>query len=116
MLAHYRRALAFRRAHPVLRTGAMEDIAAVGGVTSFRRRGDEDLFCAFNLGDGPAEVVLPAGSWTTIGTELGSQPVAAGRASLPPGIWLTIAGLPGSRQCFWRIFDGYPVRIPVVDA
>ncbi len=83
-LAHYRRALAFRRANPVLRQGSMEEIRAQGEVASFLRRGEEELFCAFNLGDGPAEVVLPAGSWTTIGTELGSQPVAAGRASLPP--------------------------------
>lgn len=83
-LAHYRRALAFRRAHPTLRHGAMEDIRAQGEAASFLRRGEEELFCAFNLGDGPAEVLLPAGNWMTIGTELGSQPVAAGRASLPP--------------------------------
>ena len=83
-LAHYRRALAFRRAHPTLRHGAMEDIRAQGEAASFLRRGEEELFCAFNLGDGPAEVLLPAGNWMTIGAELGSQPVAAGRASLPP--------------------------------
>ena len=84
MLVHYRAVLAFRRAHPVLRVGAMDDIRAVGEVTSFRRRGDEDLFCAFHLGEGTAEVVLPEGSWTTIGTELGSQTATGGRVTLGP--------------------------------
>jgi alpha-glucosidase len=83
VLAHYRRALAFRRAYPSLRSGAMEDITAVGAVTSFRRRGDEDLFCAFNLGDKAAEVGLPEGTWTTIGTDLGSQAATGGRVMLP---------------------------------
>jgi alpha-glucosidase len=84
VLAHYRRALAFRRAHPVLRTGAMEDIAAVGGVTSFRRRGDEDLFCAFNLSERAEEIALPQGQWTAIGTDLGAQAPEAGRVTLGP--------------------------------
>jgi alpha-glucosidase len=84
VLAHYRRALAFRRAHSTLRSGTMDDIAAVGGVTSFRRRGDEDLFCAFNLGDSPAEIALPEGTWTTIGTDLGSQAATGGRVTLAP--------------------------------
>jgi alpha-glucosidase len=84
VLAHYRRALAFRRAHPVLRSGAMEDIRADGDVASFRRGGDEEIFCAFNLGDGPAELRLPEGNWTTIGTELGSQTAVGGRVTLAP--------------------------------
>ena len=84
ILAHYRRALAFRRVHKDLRNGTMEDIAAMGGVTSFRRRGDEDLFCAFNLGDTVAEIGLPEGNWTTIGTELGSQTATGGRVTLGP--------------------------------
>jgi alpha-glucosidase len=84
VLAHYRRALAFRRTHGCLRSGTMDDIAAVGGVTSFRRRGDEDLFCAFNLGDSPAETALPEGTWLTIGTDLGSQAATGGRVMLAP--------------------------------
>jgi alpha-glucosidase len=84
VLAHYRRALAFRRTYPSLRSGAMDDIAAVGGVTSFWRRGDEDLFCAFNLGDSPAGIALPEGNWTTIGTDLGSQTATGGRVTLAP--------------------------------
>jgi alpha-glucosidase len=84
LLAHYRRALAFRRAHPVLRLGTMDDITAVGSVTSFRRRGDSDLFCAFNLGGTAAGLALPDGAWTTIGTELGSQAASSGRVTLDP--------------------------------
>ena len=84
VLAHYRAALAFRRAHPVLRTGAMLDIRATGDVASFRRSGDEEIFCAVNLGEFTAEAVLPEGNWTRIGTELGSQAATGGRASLGP--------------------------------
>jgi alpha-glucosidase len=84
VLAHYRRALAFRRAYPCLRSGSMDDIAAVGDVASFRRRGDDDLFCAFNLGDTVAEIGLPEGTWNTIGTDLGSQTASGGRVTLGP--------------------------------
>jgi len=84
VLAHYRAALAFRRAHPVLRTGAMLDIRASGDVASFRRSGDEEIFCAVNLGEFTAEAALPEGNWTRIGTELGSQAATGGRASLGP--------------------------------
>jgi alpha-glucosidase len=84
VLAHYRRALAFRRSYPTFRSGTMDNIVAVGGVTSFRRRGDEDLFCAFNLGDSPAETALPEGTWQTIGTDLGSQAATGGRVTLAP--------------------------------
>jgi alpha-glucosidase len=84
VLAHYRRALAFRRSYPSLRSGVMDEIVAVGGVASFRRRGDEDLFCAFNLSDKAATVSLPEGIWTTIGTDLGSQTATGGRVLLDP--------------------------------
>ena len=83
MLAHYRRALALRRAHAVLRFGAMEDIAAEGAVVRFLRRGDDTLFCAFNLGDSPAKVALPQGNWDVIGMELGSQTPEGGSVQLP---------------------------------
>ncbi|MEZ5798478.1 MAG: alpha-amylase family glycosyl hydrolase [Paracoccaceae bacterium] len=83
MLHHYRRALAFRRAHPTLRRGAMQGLAAGGNVAGFVRQGDETIFCAFNLGEDPARVDLPAGTWVQIGTELGSQPVGGGAVALP---------------------------------
>ena len=85
MLAHYRRVLAFRRAHPELRTGAMEQIGATGSAAHFIRRGDEALFCAFNLGDGEQTIRLPEGKWQTVGTELGSQPVTGTNVTL--GAW-----------------------------
>jgi alpha-glucosidase len=89
IMAHYRRALAFRRAHIELRTGAMDNIAAVGGVTSFQRRGEETLLCAFNLGDSTAVFGLPEGTWTTIGTDLGSQTATGGSVTLDPwGVYL----------------------------
>ncbi|WP_309663430.1 alpha-amylase family glycosyl hydrolase [Tabrizicola sp.] len=84
MLSHYRAALAFRRAHEVLRSGEMHDIRAIGDVATFRRSGEEDLFCAFNLGSNTIEVALPTGNWTAIGTELGSQTAEGGRVTLAP--------------------------------
>ncbi len=84
ILAHYRAALAFRRANPALRTGLMIDIRATGDVASFVRSGETDLFCAFNLGGDAAEVSLPEGIWTTIGTELGSQKTTDKRVTLGP--------------------------------
>ncbi len=84
ILAHYRAALAFRRANPSLRTGLMIDIRATGDVASFVRSGETDLFCAFNLGGDAAEVSLPEGNWTTIGTELGSQKTTDKRVTLGP--------------------------------
>lgn len=83
MLAHYRRALSFRRAHPTLRFGAMEGIAATGDVIRFERIGDERLFCAFNLGDAPARVTLPAGNWQPVGEGLGGRTPEGAGLDLP---------------------------------
>jgi alpha-glucosidase len=84
ILNHYRRTLAFRSAHPVLRSGGMTLPAADGDAASFTR-GDGDIFCAFNLGDGTATVALPEGSWTRIGADLGSTAAdASGRIELGP--------------------------------
>ena len=92
MLNHYRTALAFRRAHPVLRHGTMEGIAAEGAVAHFLRRGGETLFCAFNLGDSPAKVSLPDGRWQTVGQDLGSV-TPDGRSIVLPawGVMLAMA-------------------------
>jgi alpha-glucosidase len=84
ILAHYRAALAFRRAHPVLRSGTMDEIRAQGDVASFLRRGEEEIFCAVNLAEFAAEAVLPEGRWNAIGTELGSQTPDGGRVTLAP--------------------------------
>lgn len=67
----YRRAIAFRHAHPALMKGSINDICVSGDVLSFLRRHDEEvLFCAFNLGDRPAQLELPDGTWTGLGGEL----------------------------------------------
>ncbi|MDZ7907595.1 MAG: alpha-amylase family glycosyl hydrolase [Gemmobacter sp.] len=84
MLEHYRQALAFRRAHPVLRDGAMTEIRAEGAVARFLRDGETQMFCAFNLGAGIEDVVLPEGSWQQIGAELGSQPAEGNKVTLGP--------------------------------
>ena len=85
MLAHYRAALALRRAHPVLRTGAMTPLLARGNIVSFTRQdGAETLFCAVNLGETPADVALPDGEWTATGAGLDLAPVQGGTARLGP--------------------------------
>ncbi|MDP4032316.1 MAG: alpha-amylase family glycosyl hydrolase, partial [Pseudorhodobacter sp.] len=85
MLAHYRRALALRRAHATLRSGAMARLQAEGDLAQFLRVGDETLFCGVNLGDGTAVLTLPTGNWAQIGADLGSQPVRVdGQVTLGP--------------------------------
>ncbi len=82
LLHHYRRALAFRRAHPVLAGGKMTDWQAEGEVFSFIRQEDETIFCAFNLSPDAAQVTLPAGQWQAVGMELGSVSPVAGTVIL----------------------------------
>ena len=61
VLHHYRAALAQRRAHPVLVTGAQSAIEVVGDVLRFTRgEGSETLAVAANLSDRPAEGL---GAW-----------------------------------------------------
>ena len=75
LLHHYRRAIAFRHAHRALAKGALDGLAAAGNVLSFRRGGgDEEIFCAFNLGEAPATITLPAGTWVPVGSELNRPP------------------------------------------
>ncbi|PRX38118.1 alpha-glucosidase [Meinhardsimonia xiamenensis] len=85
LLHHYRRAIAFRTAHPVLRKGRLEAMRDDGPVLSFLRVGEgETLFCAFNLSDAPAEIAAPEGAWVPVGAELGAQAPEGGRISLGP--------------------------------
>ena len=61
VMHHYRAALALRRAHPVLVTGAQSAIEVVGDVLRFTRgEGAETLAVAANLSDRPAEGL---GAW-----------------------------------------------------
>jgi alpha-glucosidase len=83
MLNHYRRALAFRRANAVLRTGAMVKIRADGDVACFVRGADTEIFCAFNLGADAANVTLPDGHWQAVGTDLGGEAITGQALALP---------------------------------
>ena len=62
VLAHYRAALAFRKAHPALADGDMEFLATNEDVLAFTRsKGEERLLFVFNLRRGPQEISVPAG-------------------------------------------------------
>ena len=64
LLHHYRRAIASRRRHRALAKGAQSRMRAMGDVLTFTRAHEgETIFCAFNLGDAPVRVALPAGDW-----------------------------------------------------
>ncbi|MBT9385011.1 DUF3459 domain-containing protein [Pseudooceanicola sp. CBS1P-1] len=89
LMTHYQRVIALRKAHPVLRTGTMEDLEAEGPLLHFLRRdGAEEIFCAFNLGTKTASVPLPAGEWSNIGKGLlGSAKRAQGLDSVTLPGW-----------------------------
>jgi alpha-glucosidase len=85
LLHHYRRAIAFRHAHPCLRKGAIESIRVEGDVLSFIRRHEgEEMFFALNMGEEPAMIAPPKGAtWQPVGMELNSaQPGADGNLHL----------------------------------
>ncbi len=87
LLHHYRRAIAFRHAHPALASGTLEDLRAEGDVVSFVRRGDgETIYVALNLSDQPSTVATPdPEGWHHIGTELNSAALApSGQTTLGP--------------------------------
>ncbi|MEC3861143.1 alpha-amylase family glycosyl hydrolase [Mesobacterium sp. TK19101] len=86
LLHHYRRAIAFRHAHPALIRGDHDGVTATGTVVHFTRiLGDAQIFCAFNLSAEPAVLDMPAGDWAQIGLELGSTAVQAdGKLHLGP--------------------------------
>jgi alpha-glucosidase len=66
MLGHYKTLLAFRRAHPALRSGTIELLDAPTDVLAFLRVGvGERILCAFNLGSKDARFDLPAGYTVT---------------------------------------------------
>ena len=84
ILQHYRKLIAFRHRHPELMTGAMHDRKVDGEVLSFLRSSEEQtLFCAFNLGEQPADVWLPEGDWQAIASELRAVSPIGGAVALP---------------------------------
>lgn len=85
LLHHYRKAIALRQNHAALRKGEHSAPEADGTVLYFTRQFDgETIFCAFNLGDAPTDVSLPAGSWTPIGADLGGAQDKGARVTLQP--------------------------------
>lgn len=61
VLHHYRRTLAFRKAHPVLRDGDMSFLEAPeGGLAFTRKSAAETLLFVFNLGRSEVSFVAPA--------------------------------------------------------
>ena len=67
LLHHYRRMIALRHAHPALRSGDQTEMHARGDVLTFvRTRGDQTLFCAFNMGPEPAQITIPPGDWQAV--------------------------------------------------
>ncbi|EAR52257.1 probable alpha-glucosidase protein [Oceanicola granulosus HTCC2516] len=86
MLHHYRRAIALRHAHPPLAKGRHGGVRHDRDVVYFTRTHDgQEVFCAFNVSEEPAEFHLPPGTWTAIGEELGTAtPAADGRVYLAP--------------------------------
>ncbi|WP_146585656.1 alpha-glucosidase [Puniceibacterium confluentis] len=87
ILHHYRRAVAFRRAHTALAKGDIRDLGTEGSILHFvRTHGDERIFCAFNLSPDPASMAMPEGNWRQIGADLGSAG-AAPDGNLHLGPW-----------------------------
>src|SRR6056297_2754760 len=73
LLHHYRRAIAFRAAHPALIKGTHDKVRHTGSIVHFiRSHAGEDIFVAVNLSADPATMEMPAGDWQQIGQELGS--------------------------------------------
>ncbi|PWJ73600.1 alpha-glucosidase [Pseudaminobacter salicylatoxidans] len=59
LLEHYRRFLAFRRAHPALAKGDIAFLDTQEDTVAFTRRlGNEEIVCAFNLGAHPTAIDL----------------------------------------------------------
>ncbi len=95
VLAHYRRALAFRRRHHALVAGTIEFLAADGDVLAFvRATDDERLLCVFNFASDAAEWIIPA--------ELGQPQIVegVGRGARIEG---TVVALDPLSSCFARI-------------
>ena len=87
VLAHYRRLLAFRRAHPALQTGTIRFLDAPEEVLAFvRSGGGEEIVCLFNLGKVDARVTAPAALTPLAGSGFAARPDADGRSvTLGPG-------------------------------
>tara|TARA_R110002049_G_scaffold42286_4_gene126226 strand:+ start:957 stop:2603 length:1647 start_codon:yes stop_codon:yes gene_type:complete len=79
LLHHYRRIIALRSVNPALRHGTQDKLTVDGDLLTFiRSEGGETLFCAFNMGDQPAQTALPDGTWLPVEGIGGTAPDASG--------------------------------------
>ena len=84
MLNFCRRLIAFRNAHPVVRTGALDVVEARDDYISLMRsKGATRIFCAFNLGDVEQTADLPEGNWTEAAGSPFAPIAGAGQIILP---------------------------------
>ncbi len=86
VLSHYRAMLAFRRAHPALRRGAIQTLDAPDGVLAFVRSLDnERIYCVFNMSEKATVAEVPEGydPAPSGAPGIGPEPVE-GRLSLAP--------------------------------
>jgi len=74
LIHHYRRAIALRGAYKVLGKGGMHKIKVEGDVLTFERYDDDvRIFCAFNLSDEPATIVMPGNAtWEPVAQDVGA--------------------------------------------
>jgi len=73
LLHYYRKVIEFRKSNTVLIKGSQSQPDAVDGVVSFiREYQGQTLFCAFNLTEAEATMVMPGGNWQLVGAELGA--------------------------------------------
>ncbi len=87
ILHHYRSTLAFRKAHPALRDGAMTFLDAPDGVLAFVRESDtERLLFVFNMSREVAAFVIPSNLGRTVPLALPGYAVqeSNGRIDLEP--------------------------------
>lgn len=84
LLHHYRRVIALRHAHKALSKGSQTDMRSEGNVLTFHRKvDDEEIFCAFNMGESAALIDVPHGKWAALGSEVnGAHAREDGRAHL----------------------------------
>ncbi len=85
MLAHYRRYLHWRKAHPALISGELSDVFSnTQGLRFVRQSDGERVLVAVNLSDTPMTIALPEGNWQALSGHGFTFSVANGEVSLPP--------------------------------
>jgi len=90
-LHHYRAAIALRRDYPALASGTQAEMTQEGPILTFLREdGNQQVFCAFNLGETEAGVSVPDGQWTAIGQDVGGVDLAEVAALKPSQFCLMV--------------------------